>query len=246
MLLLQLLRVIFNNLVVLEARMFKIIASFAAESTRKKGCYQVWTGQKLLYCMKRGYSERQISDKKQGNQALGPNHKSQFLTEVFIRNYVKIRVFECLIGFLAFLILKLWLKSNKIINESLNQFLAFGSKAQKTCIIGKVSLKTSVKKLALAVEAQGPTTLAKNNFLVQINCDSAEFCGSTKHVVGFLEGSSFFRGNHCLLQYVDASIWNFLDYHAPFRLQVGQLVIQEVECRYWSKKYWKLLCHLCN
>jgi len=43
-----------NNLVVLEARMFKTITSFAAENMGNKGGYQVWTGQQLLYCMKRG------------------------------------------------------------------------------------------------------------------------------------------------------------------------------------------------
>jgi len=46
--------VLFNDLVFLEARMFKIIASFAAENMGKKGCFQVWTGHKLLYCMKSG------------------------------------------------------------------------------------------------------------------------------------------------------------------------------------------------
>jgi len=35
----------FNNLVVFEARMFKIIVCFAAENMGKKECYQVWTGQ---------------------------------------------------------------------------------------------------------------------------------------------------------------------------------------------------------
>jgi len=44
---------LFNNLVVLEARMFKIVASFAAETMGKKGCYQMWTDQKLLHCMMR-------------------------------------------------------------------------------------------------------------------------------------------------------------------------------------------------
>jgi len=33
------------------------------------------------------------------------------------------------------------------------------------------------------------------------------------------------------LQYVDASLRNIEDHHAAFRLQVGQLVIQEVEYR---------------
>jgi len=33
--------------------------------------------------------------------------------------------------------------------------------------------------------------------------------GSTKHVVGFREGSSLFDGNDFLLQYVDASSCNF-------------------------------------
>jgi len=42
-----------NNLVVLEARIFKIVASFSAENTGKKGCYQVWTDKKLLHCMMR-------------------------------------------------------------------------------------------------------------------------------------------------------------------------------------------------
>jgi len=41
-------------MVVLETRMFKIIASFTAENMGKERCFQVWTGQKLLYCMKRG------------------------------------------------------------------------------------------------------------------------------------------------------------------------------------------------
>jgi len=44
---------LFNDLVILEARMFKIIASFAAENMDKKRGYQVLTDQKILYCMKR-------------------------------------------------------------------------------------------------------------------------------------------------------------------------------------------------
>jgi len=61
--------------------------------------------------------------------------------------------------------------------------------------------------------------------------------GSAKHVVGlrgfegFREGFPFFRGNQFLLKYVDASLWIFLDHRAAFRLQVGQLVVHEVECR---------------
>jgi len=39
-----------NDLVVLETKIFKIIANFAAENIGKKGGYQVWTGQKLLHC----------------------------------------------------------------------------------------------------------------------------------------------------------------------------------------------------
>ena len=39
------------------------------------------------------------------------------------------------------------------------------------------------------------------------------------------KGSSFFRGNDILLQYVDVSLWNFLDQRAAFKLQVGRLVI---------------------
>ena len=38
----------------MEARIFKVNASFAAETMGKKGCNEVWTGQKLLHCMKRG------------------------------------------------------------------------------------------------------------------------------------------------------------------------------------------------
>jgi len=45
---------LFNDLVVLEARMFKIIARFLLKILGKRGGYQVWIGQKLLYCMKRG------------------------------------------------------------------------------------------------------------------------------------------------------------------------------------------------
>jgi len=57
---------------------------------------------------------------------------------------------------------------------------------------------------------------------------------SAKHVValrkfqGFCEGSPFFLGigrNGSFLQYIDAS-----DHRAAFRFQVGQLVVQEVEC----------------
>jgi len=61
--------------------------------------------------------------------------------------------------------------------------------------------------------------------------------GSAERVVGFSEfqrfreGSSFFRWNVFLLPYVDASLWNFLDQRAAFRLHVGQLVVQEFECR---------------
>jgi len=40
-----------------------------------------------------------------------------------------------------------------------------------------------------------------------------------------------FGGNDFLLQCLNASLSNFLDHHAAFRLQAGQLVIQEVECR---------------
>jgi len=40
-----------------------------------------------------------------------------------------------------------------------------------------------------------------------------------------------FRGNDFLFLYVDASLHNFLDHRTAFRLQVGQLVIQEVKCR---------------
>jgi len=47
---------------------------------------------------------------------------------------------------------------------------------------------------------------------------------------GFRESSSFFRGNDFLLQYVDASLSKVLDHRAAFRFQVGQLVLQEVEC----------------
>jgi len=65
-----------------------------------------------------------------------------------------------------------------------------------------------------------------------IGCRSVLFNGgSAKHVVGFREGSSFFRGNDFLLPYVDTSFWNFLDHCATFRLHVGQLVVQDVECR---------------
>jgi len=45
---------LFYYMVVLEARIFKIVASFTAENMDKKRCFQVWTGQKLLYCKKRG------------------------------------------------------------------------------------------------------------------------------------------------------------------------------------------------
>ena len=45
---------LFNNLVILEARKFEIMASFFCWKYEKKGCCQVWTGQKLLFCMKRG------------------------------------------------------------------------------------------------------------------------------------------------------------------------------------------------
>ena len=45
---------LFNDLIVLEARTFKIITSFAAENMGKKGCYQVLSVQKLLHCMQRG------------------------------------------------------------------------------------------------------------------------------------------------------------------------------------------------
>jgi len=48
---------LFNDLVILEARMFKIIASFAAENMDKKRGYQVLTDQKILYCMKRSTQE---------------------------------------------------------------------------------------------------------------------------------------------------------------------------------------------
>jgi len=51
---------LFNDLVVLEARMFKIIASLAAEDMGKKWSYQMRTGQKLLYCMKRGTQKGNI------------------------------------------------------------------------------------------------------------------------------------------------------------------------------------------
>jgi len=40
----------------------------------------------------------------------------------------------------------------------------------------------------------------------------------------------FFRANDFLLQYVDASLWKILGHRAAFRFQVGQLVVQEVEC----------------
>jgi len=43
-----------NDLVDLEATMFKIIAKFATENMGTKVCFQVWTRQKFLYCMKRG------------------------------------------------------------------------------------------------------------------------------------------------------------------------------------------------
>jgi len=33
-----------------------------------------------------------------------------------------------------------------------------------------------------------------------------------------------------LLQYVDAPLGKFVDHHAAFRFQVGQLVAWEVEC----------------
>jgi len=41
-----------------------------------------------------------------------------------------------------------------------------------------------------------------------------------------------------LIQYVDALLRNLLDHRAAFRLQVGQLVVQEVECRWRNKTYW--------
>jgi len=42
-----------------------------------------------------------------------------------------------------------------------------------------------------------------------------------------------------LLQDVDASLQKILVHRTTFRLQVGQLVIQEVECSYQpKKKYW--------
>ena len=44
--------------------------------------------------------------------------------------------------------------------------------------------------------------------------------------------SLFLMGNDFLLQYVDASLWILLDQRLAFRLHVGQLVIQEVACRY--------------
>jgi len=51
--------------------------------------------------------------------------------------------------------------------------------------------------------------------------------------------------NYFLLHYVDASLWKFLYRRAAFRLQVGQLLVQEVECRsYPKKKYWQLLRRL--
>jgi len=52
--------------------------------------------------------------------------------------------------------------------------------------------------------------------------------GSAEHVVGFRECSTFFRGNDFLHQYVNASLWNFLDQRAAFRLHI---VRQDVECR---------------
>jgi len=54
---------LFNNLVVLEARMFKIVASFAAENTGKNGCYQGVDRSKIIILHEEGYSERQISEK---------------------------------------------------------------------------------------------------------------------------------------------------------------------------------------
>jgi len=42
----------------------------------------------------------------------------------------------------------------------------------------------------------------------------------------------FLRGNDFMLQYVDTSLCKFLDHRAAFRFQVGQLVVQEVECSY--------------
>jgi len=41
---------------------------------------------------------------------------------------------------------------------------------------------------------------------VLFNMSSAEPWGSAKHTVRFRESYSFFRGNHVLLQYVDASL----------------------------------------
>ena len=47
---------------------------------------------------------------------------------------------------------------------------------------------------------------------------------------GSMRVPRFFKGNDVLLQYVDAPLWKFLDDRNAFRFQVGQLVVQEVEC----------------
>jgi len=49
-----------------------------------------------------------------------------------------------------------------------------------------------------------------------------------------------FRENDFLLQCIDVSLRKILDHRAAFRLQVGQLVIQEVEnnLEKKKKKYW--------
>jgi len=51
-----------------------------------------------------------------GYQTLGPTQRSNLLTQVFLETRLKSESLEPFIAFLVFVVQKLWLKINKLIN----------------------------------------------------------------------------------------------------------------------------------
>ena len=78
-----------------------------------------------------------------------------------------------------------------------------------------------------SVDVAGTSSTKRRGSNIELDDRTLVFCKACSLVPW--EFLVFFRGNDFLLQYVNASLWNFLDQCAAFRLQVVQLVRQEVE-----------------
>ena len=90
-----------------------------------------------------------------------PTARGKYFTQDFMQSRLTSESFEPLIGFLVFLVQKLWPKNIKIGNFTLTfepETLESQAKTQKTQILAYFPLKTEAKYFPLAVGNQGPKT----------------------------------------------------------------------------------------